>query len=162
MKILVTGGAGYIGSHTCLALLNQGYEVVVVDNLCNSSEESLNRVQKLTGKNLTFYKAFVLDSEALDVIFLSEKIDEVIHFAGLKAVGESVQMPLEYYYNNITGTLVLCDAMRRHGVKKIQYITCEEEKLLDCYRGLSDKKKELLRIYVDMLRQYEDELLVER
>ena len=119
MRILVTGGAGYIGSHTCLELLNQGHEVVVFDNLSNSCEEALNRVKKLTGKDLTFYQADMLDRDALENIFNKEKIDAVIHFAGLKAVGESVAKPLEYYYNNITGTLILCDVMRKHGVKKI-------------------------------------------
>ena len=119
MRILVSGGAGYIGSHTCLQLLNQGHEVVVFDNLSNSSEESLNRVRTLTGKEITFYKADMLDAPAINEIFEKEKIDAVIHFAGLKAVGESVAKPLEYYHNNITGTLVLCDAMRKHGVKKI-------------------------------------------
>ena len=119
MRILVTGGAGYIGSHTCLELLNQGHEVVVFDNLSNSSEESLRRVKKLTGKDIVFYKADMLDRDALESIFEKEKIDAVIHFAGLKAVGESVAKPLEYYYNNIAGTLVLCDVMRKHGVKKI-------------------------------------------
>lgn len=119
MKILVTGGAGYIGSHTCLELLNQGHEVVVVDNLCNSCEEALNRVKELTGKDLAFYEADILDKEALNRVFDQEKIDAGIHFAGLKAVGESVAKPLEYYHNNITGTLVLCDVMRSHGVKKI-------------------------------------------
>ena len=119
MRILVTGGAGYIGSHTCLELLNQGHEVVVFDNLSNSSEESLRRVKKLTGKDIVFYKADMLDRDALEAIFEKEKIDAVVHFAGLKAVGDSVAKPLEYYYNNITGTLVLCDVMRKHGVKKI-------------------------------------------
>ena len=119
MRILVTGGAGFIGSHTCLCLLNEGHEVVVFDNLCNSSEEALNRVKQLTGKDITFYKADMLDRDALEDIFNKEKIDAVIHFAGLKAVGESVSKPLEYYHNNITGTLVLCDVMRKHGVKKI-------------------------------------------
>ena len=119
MRILVTGGAGYIGSHTCIELLNQGQEVVVVDNLCNSSEESLNRVKQITGKDVTFYKADLLDKAAMEEIFSKETIDAVIHFAGLKAVGESVAKPLEYYHNNITGTLVLCDVMRNHGVKKI-------------------------------------------
>lgn len=119
MRILVTGGAGYIGSHTCVELLNQGQEVVVVDNLCNSSEESLNRVKQITGKDVTFYKADLLDKDAMEEIFSKETIDAVIHFAGLKAVGESVAKPLEYYHNNITGTLVLCDVMRNHGVKKI-------------------------------------------
>jgi UDP-glucose 4-epimerase len=120
-KILVTGGAGYIGSHTCVELLNAGYEVVVVDNLVNSCEESLNRVRELTGKNLTFYKVNLLDREALEAVFEKEKIDAVIHFAGLKAVGESVVKPLEYYHNNITGTLILCDVMRSHGVKSIVF-----------------------------------------
>ena len=119
IRILVTGGAGYIGSHTCLELLNQGHEVVVADNLCNSCEEALNRVKELTGKDLTFYKVDLLDKEGLDQMFDQEKIDAVIHFAGLKAVGESVAKPLEYYHNNITGTLNLCDSMRNHGVKKI-------------------------------------------
>ncbi|MEG2350676.1 MAG: UDP-glucose 4-epimerase GalE [Hungatella sp.] len=119
MKILVTGGAGYIGSHTCVELLNLGYEVVVVDNLCNSSEESLRRVKEITGRDVTFYEADLLDREALEKIFAKENVDAVIHFAGLKAVGESVSKPLEYYHNNITGTLILCDVMRKHGVKKI-------------------------------------------
>ena len=119
MRILVTGGTGYIGSHTCVELLNQGHEVVVFDNLYNSSEEALKRVEKITGKTLTFYKADMLDRDAMEEIFSKEKIDAVIHFAGLKAVGESVAKPLEYYYNNITGTLILCDVMRKHGVKKI-------------------------------------------
>ena len=119
MRILVTGGAGYIGSHTCVELLNQGQEVVVVDNLCNSSEESLNRVKQITGKDVTFFKADLLDKDAMEEIFSKETIAAVIHFAGLTAVGESVAKPLEYYHNNITGTLVLCDVMRNHGVKKI-------------------------------------------
>lgn len=119
MRILVSGGAGYIGSHTCLQLLNQGHEVVVFDNLSNSSEESLKRVQQLTGKEIKFYQADMLDEAAINAIFDQESIDAVIHFAGLKAVGESVAKPLEYYHNNITGTLILCDAMRKHGVKKI-------------------------------------------
>lgn len=119
MAILVTGGAGFIGSHTCVELLENGYEVVVLDNLCNSSEESLKRVEKITGKKVTFYKADLLDRKAVEAVFSKEKIESVIHFAGLKAVGESVQMPLEYYHNNITGTLILCDVMRAHGVKKM-------------------------------------------
>ena len=119
MKILVTGGAGFIGSHTCVELLNDGYEVVVVDNLYNASEKALDRVQLITGKKLKFYKVDLLDREGLEAVFEEEKIDAVIHFAGLKAVGESVAKPLEYYHNNITGTLVLCDVMRNHGVKKI-------------------------------------------
>ena len=121
MSILVTGGAGYIGSHTCVELLSSGYEVVVVDNLCNSSEESLHRVEEITGKKVTFYEADLLDRKSLEMIFEKENIDSVIHFAGLKAVGESVAKPLEYYYNNVTGTLILCDVMRNHGVKNIVF-----------------------------------------
>ena len=117
MHILVTGGAGYIGSHTCLELLEAGYEVTVVDNLCNSSEESLKRVQKLTGKSLNFHNVDLRDSDGLNKVFSESKIDSVIHFAALKAVGESVAKPLEYYENNITGTLNLCFLMQKHGVK---------------------------------------------
>ena len=122
MAILVAGGAGYIGSHTCVELLNAGYEVVVVDNLYNSSEEALKRVEQITGKTVKFYEADVLDREALEKIFDAEDIDSVINFAGLKAVGESVQKPLEYYHNNITGTFILCDVMRNHGVKNISLV----------------------------------------
>ena len=119
MAILVTGGAGYIGSHTVVELQNSGYDVVVLDNLSNSSEKALDRVSKITGKPVKFYKADILDREALDQIFDKEDIDSCIHFAGLKAVGESVVKPIEYYENNIAGTLNLCDAMRNHGVKNI-------------------------------------------
>ena len=119
MAILVTGGAGYIGSHTCIELLNAGYEVIIADNLYNSSEKALERVEQITGKKVKFYKADILDKEALNEIFDTETIDSVIHFAGLKAVGESVEKPLEYYHNNMTGTFHLCDVMRNHGVKNI-------------------------------------------
>ena len=119
MTILVTGGSGYIGSHTCVELLHAGYEVVVVDNLYNSSEKALERVKEITGKDLTFYKADILDRDAMNQIFEENKIDAVIHFAGLKAVGESVSKPIEYYHNNITGTLILTDVMRKHGCKNI-------------------------------------------
>lgn len=119
MTILVTGGAGYIGSHTVVELQNAGYDVVVVDNLSNSSKESLKRVEAITGKPVTFYEADILDREALDKILDSHKIDACIHFAGLKAVGESVAKPWEYYENNIAGTLVLVDVMRKHNVKNI-------------------------------------------
>lgn len=119
MKILVTGGAGYIGSHTCVELLNEGYEVVILDNLYNSSYKAVERIQKITGKSVVFYETDILDKEGIEKIFTEEKIDAVIHFAGLKAVGESVYKPLEYYHNNITGTLNLCDVMRNHGVKNI-------------------------------------------
>ena len=119
MKILVTGGAGYIGSHTCVELLNNGYEVIVMDNLYNASEKALDRVQQITGKTLKFYNADMLDQPAMDQIFEAEKPDAVIHFAGYKAVGESVAKPIEYYHNNMTGTLLLCDTMRKHGCKNI-------------------------------------------
>ena len=121
MSILVTGGAGYIGSHTCIELLEAGYQVVVVDNLCNSSKKSLDRVQEITGKELTFYQDDLLDSEALDAIFQRESIDAVIHFAGLKAVGESVQKPLEYYHNNLTGTFLLLEKMKKYQVKNFVF-----------------------------------------
>lgn len=121
MKILVTGGAGYIGSHTCLELLEAGHEVVVVDNLMNSKEESLKRVQEITGKPLIFNRVDLLDRHALMDIFTRHHIDAVIHFAGLKAVGESVQTPLKYYHNNITGTLILCEVMAEHSVKNIVF-----------------------------------------
>ena len=119
MKILVTGGAGYIGSHTCVELLNEGYEVVIVDNLYNASEKAVQRVQEITGKELTFYNSDIRDYNAMSSIFSKEKPDAVIHFAGLKAVGESVSKPLEYYENNIGGTLNLCKAMRENGCKNI-------------------------------------------
>ena len=121
MKILVTGGAGYIGSHTCVDLLNQGWDVVVVDNLSNSSEESLKRVESITGRSLSFYKADLLDKEALTRVFKAHTIDAVIHFAGMKAVGESIEIPLRYYHNNITGTLVLLEVMKAFSVKNLVF-----------------------------------------
>ena len=114
MAILVTGGAGYIGSHTCVELLNRGYEVVVLDYLYNSSEKALDRVKEITGKSVKFYQGDILNREDLEEVFEKENIENVIHFAGLKAVGESVAKPWEYYHNNITGTLLLCDVMRQH------------------------------------------------
>ncbi|MBP5198960.1 MAG: UDP-glucose 4-epimerase GalE [Lachnospiraceae bacterium] len=119
MNILVTGGCGFIGSHTVVELENAGHEVIVLDNLSNSSKKSLDRVAQITGKTCKFYEADILDRDALNKIFDTEKIDAVIHFAGLKAVGESVRKPWEYYNNNITGTLTLVDVMRQHGVKSI-------------------------------------------
>ena len=119
MKVLVTGGAGYIGSHTCVELLNEGYEVVVVDNLCNSNPESLKRVQELTGKTLKFYEGDVRDEKLLKQIFAENEIGCVIHFAGLKAVGESVAMPWEYYDNNLNSTLVLTKVMKEVGMKNL-------------------------------------------
>ena len=117
--VMVTGAAGYIGSHTCVELLEAGYEVVAVDNLCNSSRKSLTRVARITGKTPTFYKADIRDAEAMAKVFEAEKPEAVIHFAGLKAVGESVAKPLEYYHNNMTGTFILLDVMRNHGCKNI-------------------------------------------
>ena len=121
MKILVTGGAGYIGSHTCVELLNNDYEVVVVDNLYNSCEEALRRVEKITGKTLTFYEGDLLDQDMLETVFEKERPEAVIHFAGYKAVGESVEKPIEYYHNNLTGTLLLCDTMRKFDCKKMVF-----------------------------------------
>ena len=119
MTVFVTGGAGYIGSHTCVELLEQGMEVVVADNLVNSSAKALKRVEQITGKTLTYYQADIRDQAALDRIFEAHSVDCVMHFAGLKAVGESVEKPLEYYTNNLTSTLTLCKSMAAHGVKKI-------------------------------------------
>lgn len=119
MTILVTGGTGYIGSHTVVELQNAGYDVVVMDNLCNSSMKVLDRIEAITGKKVPFYEADIRNREDLEKIFSNEKIDAVIHFAGLKAVGESVQKPWEYYENNISGTLTLLDEMRKHNVKNI-------------------------------------------
>lgn len=121
MAILITGGAGYIGSHTAVELLNEGYEVVVYDNLSNSSKESLKRVEEITGKHVKFYEGDILDGEHLKAMFEAEKIEAVIHCAALKAVGESVRMPLEYYQNNISGTLSLLGVMRDAGVKNIVF-----------------------------------------
>ena len=119
MNVLVTGGAGYIGSHTCVELLESGYGVIVIDNLCNSNPESLNRVQEITGKNLKFYEGDVRDEVLLQKIFAENEIDCVIHFAGLKAVGESVAMPWKYYDNNLNSTLMLTKVMNQVGMKKI-------------------------------------------
>ena len=119
MKILVTGGAGYIGSHTCVELLEAGYDIVCVDNFCNSDIEAVRGIEKITGRDFAFYKEDLRDAAALDKIFTEHKIDCIIHFAGLKAVGESVNVPMEYYDNNINSTLNLCRAMKKHGVNKI-------------------------------------------
>ena len=121
MKVLVTGGAGYIGSHTCIQLLDAGHEIAVVDNLSNSCEVSLERVKQITGKAVKFYKNALLDEAALEQIVSEHDFDAVIHFAGLKAVGESCAIPLKYYHNNITGTLILLDVMAKHNVKKLVF-----------------------------------------
>ena len=121
MKVLVTGGAGYIGSHTCVELLNAGYEIVVLDNLCNSSEKSLDVVKEITGKDFPFYNVDLLDYDGTNKVFDEHKIDAVIHFAGLKAVGESVSIPIRYYHNNITGTLNLVDIMEKHEVYNLVF-----------------------------------------
>ena len=121
MRILVTGGAGYIGSHTSLELLGDGHEVVIIDNLCNSSEEAVSRIEKLSEKSVAFYKADLRDKETLRKVFNENKIDWVIHFAGLKAVGESCAKPIEYYDNNLYGTLCLLEVMKENGVKKIVF-----------------------------------------
>ena len=121
MKILTTGGAGYIGSHTCVELLQAGHEVAVVDNLSNSKQESLNRVQKITGRSLSFYRVDLLDKAALAEVFRKQSFDAVIHFAGMKAVGESTRIPLRYYQNNIIGTLNLCEVMKEFGVRTIVF-----------------------------------------
>lgn len=121
MKILVTGGAGYIGSHTCVELLNAGYEIIVLDNLCNSSEKCLDAVKELTGKDFPFYKVDMLDKDAMENVFEENEIDSVIHFAGLKAVGESTQIPIAYYHNNITGTLHLLQLMEKYNINNIVF-----------------------------------------
>lgn len=121
MKILVTGGAGYIGSHTCVELLNEGFEVVVIDNFSNSKSSSLDAIKKITGKDFKFYEIDYLDKDALNKVFEENKIDAVINFAGFKAVGESVQKTIEYYTNNISGALNLLDVMRKHNVKKFVF-----------------------------------------
>ncbi len=121
MSILVTGGAGFIGSHTCVVLLEAGYDLVIVDNFSNSKPEALVRIKKITGKDFKFYEADILDREMMDRVFEENQIDAVIHFAGLKAVGESVEKPLEYYHNNITGSITLFEAMRDHNCKTIVF-----------------------------------------
>ncbi|MFP7225549.1 UDP-glucose 4-epimerase GalE [Priestia filamentosa] len=121
MTILVTGGAGYIGSHTCVELLNRGHDIAVLDNLSNSSEEALTRVKEITGKDFPFYNVDLLDKEGVEKVFEENNFTAVIHFAGLKAVGESVAIPLRYYHNNLTGTFILCEAMQKHNVKNIVF-----------------------------------------
>lgn len=162
MAILVTGGAGYIGSHTCVELLERGEKIVVVDNFCNSKPETLDVIRELTGKDFPFYEVDLLDEDALERVFAENEIDAVIHFAGLKAVGESVHKPLEYYHNNLTGTLVLCRRMRAHGVRRIvfsssatvygdpQYLPLDEEHPLSTTNPYGTTKLFLERILTDL------------
>jgi UDP-glucose 4-epimerase len=121
MAILITGGAGYIGSHTCVELLKANYDIIVLDNFSNSKPESLTRVKQITQKNFLFYEVDLLDQENVEKIFETNEIEAVIHFAGLKAVGESIMKPLYYYHNNVTGTLILCEAMKKYGVKNLVF-----------------------------------------
>ncbi|MGJ9459051.1 UDP-glucose 4-epimerase GalE [Oceanobacillus sp. CF4.6] len=121
MAVLVTGGAGYIGSHTCIELLNEGYEIIVLDNFTNSNPESLKRVEEITGKIFKTYEVDLLDKESVKEVFETNNIESVLHFAGLKAVGESVSLPLSYYQNNITGTVILCEIMQEYGVKNLVF-----------------------------------------
>ena len=162
MAILVTGGAGYIGGHTCVELLERGEEIVVVDNFCNSKPEVLDIIRKLSGKDFKFYEVDLLDKENLSRVFDENEIDSVIHFAGLKAVGESVSKPLEYYHNNLTGTLILCQCMREHGVKRIvfsssatvygdpQYLPLDEKHPLSTTNPYGTTKLFLERILTDL------------
>ncbi|KHF27266.1 UDP-glucose 4-epimerase [Anoxybacillus sp. BCO1] len=122
MAILITGGAGYIGSHTCVELLNAGYEVIVLDSLSNSKAESLKRVKEITGKELKFYKTDLLNRRELEMVFIENHIDTVIHIAGLKAVSESIKVPLRYYHNNIIGTLILCEVMQNMALRKLYLV----------------------------------------
>jgi len=121
MSILITGGAGYIGSHTCVELLSKGYDIVIVDNFSNSKPEVINRIRELSGKNFKFYKTDILNKNEIEKIFIENNIDAVIHFAGLKSVSESVKIPLKYYYHNITGTLILSEVMKKYNVKKMVF-----------------------------------------
>lgn len=149
MAILITGGAGYIGSHTSVELLNAGFEIIVLDNLSNSKPESMNRVREITGKDFRFYEADLLNRTAVESVFKENNIDGVIHFAGLKAVGESMQIPLHYYHNNITGTLVLCKVMQKYGVKRMVFSSSAirlAEKGTD-HRGFSPQRNQSVWTY---------------
>lgn len=148
MAVLVTGGAGYIGSHTCVELLENNKEVVVLDNLSNSSEEALNRVKRITGKEVKFYKGDISDIVILDTIFKKENIESCIHFAGLKSVGESVAKPLEYYQNNIAGTLILLQKLREYNVKILfSHLQQPYMVTLHLYRS----QKNVQKVYVQIL-----------
>jgi len=162
MTILVTGGAGYIGSHTCVQLLEAGFEIVVLDNLSNSKAEAVSRIQRITGKSFKFVKGDILDRELLEELFSKHSIDSVIHFAGLKAVGESVSIPLRYYYNNVAGSLVLFETMQKFGVKSIVFsssatvygmtekMPIDEETLLSAVNPYGSTKLMIERILQDL------------
>ena len=168
MNILVTGGAGYIGSHTCVALLEAGHTVIVVDNLCNSKAESIDKIKQITKKEVIFYQIDVIDEKALDSIFAKHKIDGVIHFAGLKAVGESVEKPLEYYYNNLVSTMILSKVCRKYGVKKFVFSSSatvygdntvpfvETMKLLPTTNPYGESKAMIERILTDIAKTNPD------
>lgn len=162
MKVLVTGGAGFIGSHTVVELLKDGREVIIVDNFVNSKPVVLDRIREITGKDFKFYKVDLLDREALNKVFDENEVDAVIHFAGLKAVGESVEQPLRYYHNNITGTLILCEVMAAHNVKKIVFsssatvygkpkcVPIQEDFALSTTNPYGETKLEIERILKDV------------
>lgn len=165
MATLVTGGTGFIGSHTVVEMLCDGRDLVIVDNFSNSKPVVLDRIEQITGKRPKFYKADLLDREAIDKIFSDNKIDDVIHFAGLKAVGESVAQPIRYYHNNLTGTLILCDVMAAHGVKRIVFSSSatvygkpdvvpikEESKLGPTTNPYGETKLEIERILADIVK----------
>ncbi|MBU3111055.1 UDP-glucose 4-epimerase GalE [Clostridium lacusfryxellense] len=162
MNILVTGGAGYIGSHTCVALIQKGHTVIVADNLCNSKIETIDKIKQITNKEVTFYQIDVTDAVAVDTIFSDNSIDGIIHFAGLKAIGESVQKPLEYYYINLVSTMVLSKACLKYGVKKIVFSSSatvygnntvpfvENMKLMPCTNPYGETKAMIERILTDI------------
>lgn len=168
MNILVTGGAGYIGSHTCVALLEAGHKVIVADNLCNSKAEAIDKIKQITNKEVTFYKIDVTDEEAVNTIFTNHSIDGVIHFAGLKAVGESVEKPLDYYYNNIAAAMVLCKACKKYGVKKVVFSSSatvygdnkvpfvETMKLMPTTNPYGETKAIIERILTDIVKSNPD------
>ncbi|MDF2877905.1 MAG: UDP-glucose 4-epimerase GalE [Clostridia bacterium] len=168
MNILVTGGAGYIGSHTCIALLEAGHKIIVADNLCNSKAETVDKIKQITNKEVTFYQIDVTDEKALDYVFSNHSIDGVIHFAGLKSVGESVEKPLEYYYNNLVATMVLCKACRNYGVKKFVFSSSatvygdnrvpfeEAMKLLPTTNPYGETKTMIERILTDIAKVSQD------
>jgi len=168
MNILVTGGAGYVGSHTCIALLEAGHTVIVVDNLCNSKAETIERVKQISGKEITFYQINVTDESAVDTVFINHQLDGVIHFAGFKAVGESVDRPLAYYYNNIVSTMVITKACQKYGVRRLVFSSSatvygenevpfvESMKLLPTTNPYGETKAISERILIDIVKANPD------